>query len=221
MKQGLSRNPGGGRSHPALIKGKGTTMAAKKKNTTRKNTASKSKNPASHNPRVPAGFHLAKNRSGGQRRHHSRNPFNMSGDFVKVAVATIAAIGVTFVAPMIPINQANPIVRGAVKAAIGVAGSVLLGGKNAAIAEGVLLGCGVAGGLDIASGVLPGLGGSGQQMLIQVPQNPSQVSAGSPGGLTPTTAKTVGAIRRQMNGMRGIRMVTGNPAMFSPYQYAA
>lgn len=217
MKTGFSRNPGGGSKTPALISGKGTTMAAKKKNS---KAASSRNKTAQHKNHVPRGYHLAKNTTK-HRRYHHRNPFNMSGDFVKVAVATVAAIGVQIVAKVVPIDQSNPIVRGAVKAGIGVVGSMVLK-SSPAMAEGVLLGCGVAGGLDIASGVVPGLTG-GQQVLIPVATNPSQMPAGSPGGMTPKTAQTVNAIRRQLNGnMRGIRMVTGNPAYLqNPYQYAA
>lgn len=225
MKQVASRNTGGGQ-HPVLKEGRGSkVMAAKKKNTSvnHNKSTTKNKSTASHNYKIPQGMKLVKiPKHHGHHNTGRKNPFNFSGDVVKVAVGVFAAIGVNYAAQMVPVDQSNPIVKGIVKAVIGVAGSVVLASKPA-IAEGVLMGCGIAGGLDIASGVLPGLGAPQRQQIIQVAQNPSQ-QAGTPGGLTAASAKTaLGAIRRQLSGgqMRGIRMVTGNPAMMNTYQYAA
>lgn len=213
MHKGFSRNPAGEQSRPVKLKG-AKLMAAKKKNTGAKNKS------AHHNTGVKPGYHLVKNakKKTGHRGRYHRNPVNLSADIVKLGVGILTAATVGIVTSMIPINQSSPVVRGGLKIAAGFAGAMVLS-KNPAIAEGVLMGAGIAGGLDIVSGVLPGLSAP-QQQILQVPMNPSQVA---PGGLTPKTAATVNAIRRQLNGgnLRSIRMVTGNPAMFSPYQYAA
>lgn len=220
MHTGFSRNPAGEQSRPVKLKGAKLMAAASK---TKNKSGAKNKSAHHNTGGVKPGYHLVKNptkknahKGGGYRR----NPVNLSADIVKLGVGILAAATVGIVTSMIPINQANPMVRGGLKIAAGFAGAMFLS-KNPAIAEGVLMGAGIAGGLDIVSGVLPGLGGQPQQQqIIQVPMNPSQVA---PGGLTPKTAHTVNAIRRQLNGgnLRSIRMVTGNPAMFSPYQYVA